>query len=154
MPRPLKILVRTLLIVALLAVAVPFGSTWSLDHRRAVRRRGGEDQEPTVAAAWVWLVRAQVAVVYAFAGLAKLQADWLVRAEPLRFWLPARRDLLPLVGRPPSLRPRPRRRLPPATRWPLLPPTPPRARKSSTAHARIAMGPTPFSLKRRSTCDA
>jgi hypothetical protein len=46
----------------------------------------------------VWLVRFQVGVVYAFAGLAKLQPDWLVRALPLDLGLPARADV-PLVGR-------------------------------------------------------
>ncbi|MCB0988311.1 MAG: HTTM domain-containing protein [Microthrixaceae bacterium] len=53
-------------------------------------------KEP-VAAVWVWLVRFQVAVVYSFAGLAKLQPDWLIHALPLRMWLPARADL-PVVG--------------------------------------------------------
>lgn len=43
------------------------------------------------------LLRAQVGVVYFFAGLAKLDHDWLVRGEPLRSWLAQRADL-PLVG--------------------------------------------------------
>jgi hypothetical protein len=43
-----------------------------------------------VARGWVWLLRFQVGVVYASAGLAKLQPDWLVHALPLRLWLPAR----------------------------------------------------------------
>ena len=47
----------------------------------------------TVPRGAVWLVRAQVAVVYVFAGLAKLHADWLWRALPLRLWLPARSGL-------------------------------------------------------------
>jgi vitamin K-dependent gamma-carboxylase len=55
------------------------------------------DGRPQVAAGWVWLIRFQVAVVYCFAGLAKLQPDWLVHALPLELWLPARADL-PVVG--------------------------------------------------------
>ncbi len=55
------------------------------------------DGRTRVAAGWVWLFRFQVGVVYSFAGLAKLQADWLIEALPLRMWLPARADL-PLVG--------------------------------------------------------
>jgi hypothetical protein len=48
--------------------------------------------------AWmVWLVRFQVGVVYVFAGLAKLQPDWLLHAQPLNIWLSARTDT-PLVG--------------------------------------------------------
>jgi hypothetical protein len=45
----------------------------------------------------LWLLRFQIAVVYVFAGLAKLNADWIFRAEPLRTWLAARADV-PLLG--------------------------------------------------------
>jgi vitamin K-dependent gamma-carboxylase len=55
------------------------------------------DGRPRVAAGWVWLIRFQVGVVYSFAGLAKLQPDWLIHALPLKLWLPARADL-PIVG--------------------------------------------------------
>jgi hypothetical protein len=79
-----------LTLVAALGVVVPLGASASLDARRA----GGPT---TIAQGWVWLIRFQVGVVYAFAGLAKLSGDWLVRAEPLRLWLPARAHL-PLVG--------------------------------------------------------
>lgn len=41
----------------------------------------------TVPAWSVWLLRFQVGVVYFFAGLAKLQGDWLLRGQPLRMWL-------------------------------------------------------------------
>lgn len=50
-----------------------------------------------IAAGWLWLARTQVAVVYVFAGLAKLNADWLFHALPLRLWLPTRSDV-PLIG--------------------------------------------------------
>jgi hypothetical protein len=43
------------------------------------------------------ILRFQVAVVYVFAGLAKFNADWLFRAQPLRIWLAARGDM-PLLG--------------------------------------------------------
>lgn len=45
----------------------------------------------------VWALRAQLAVVYVFAGIAKLNGDWLLRAEPLDTWLSARTDR-PLIG--------------------------------------------------------
>ena len=61
-------------------LAVPASARWSLD----ARRRG---PRPVPVGA-LWLVRAQVAVVYVFAGLAKLNADWLVHGQPLRMWLP------------------------------------------------------------------
>lgn len=48
--------------------------------------------------AWcTYLLRFQVAVVYVFAGLAKLTSDWLLHAQPLHIWLSARTSL-PLVG--------------------------------------------------------
>jgi hypothetical protein len=48
--------------------------------------------------AWVlYAFRAQVGLVYVYAGVAKLNADWLLRAQPLRAWLAASADL-PLVG--------------------------------------------------------
>lgn len=48
--------------------------------------------------AWKLLVlRAQVVTVYLWAGLAKLNADWLMRGEPLTTWLEARAQL-PLIG--------------------------------------------------------
>ena len=38
-----------------------------------------------------------VCMVYVFAGLAKVNSDWLLHAQPLRIWLPAKNDL-PLIG--------------------------------------------------------
>lgn len=75
------------LLAALLVVA-PAGRALSLD---AVRNGAAP-----VARGWVWMVRVQVGVVYAFAGLAKLQSEWLA-GRPLELWLPARGGL-PLVG--------------------------------------------------------
>lgn len=43
------------------------------------------------------LVRLQVGLVYFFGGVAKLQADWLLHAQPLRIWLPANDDF-PVLG--------------------------------------------------------
>jgi vitamin K-dependent gamma-carboxylase len=49
------------------------------------------------APAWaVWLFRLQFEVMYIFAGIVKVNADWL-RLEPLGMWL-ARRDDMPLIG--------------------------------------------------------
>ena len=48
--------------------------------------------------AWaVWVLRAQVGVVYVFAGIAKLNPDWLLHALPMRIWLYQHGDL-PEVG--------------------------------------------------------
>ena len=48
--------------------------------------------------AWcIGILRFQMAVVYVFAGIAKLNPDWLFEALPMRIWLPAKSHL-PIVG--------------------------------------------------------
>lgn len=48
--------------------------------------------------AWtIGLIRFQLGVVYFFAGLAKLNSDWLIDAQPMKTWLPAKSHL-PIVG--------------------------------------------------------
>lgn len=50
-----------------------------------------------VAPNWaLWLLRGQMAIVYVFGGLAKINPDWLA-GEPLRAWLAARTDF-PVIG--------------------------------------------------------
>lgn len=44
-----------------------------------------------------WIIMFQLGVVYCFAGVAKINADWLLEALPLRIWLPAHDDL-PIIG--------------------------------------------------------
>ena len=38
-------------------------------------------------------IKLLLAIVYFYAGLAKLNSDWLVRAMPLKIWLPSKYDL-------------------------------------------------------------
>lgn len=42
-------------------------------------------------------IRLMLGIVYVYAGLAKLNSDWLVNAMPLRIWLPAKNDI-PVIG--------------------------------------------------------
>lgn len=42
-------------------------------------------------------LKLMVGILYFYAGLAKLNSDWLLRAMPLKIWLPARNDL-PIIG--------------------------------------------------------
>jgi vitamin K-dependent gamma-carboxylase len=84
--------------MALLFAVLPLGRAWSVDawRRPALAR--------THHPAWVlWLLRFQVAVVYGFAGLAKLEPDWLLGGQPLGIWLSARHDTFligPLLAQP------------------------------------------------------
>jgi len=43
------------------------------------------------------VLKAFVCIVYVYAGLAKVNSDWLLHAQPLRIWLPAHNDM-PLIG--------------------------------------------------------
>jgi len=79
-------------LLAALLVVMPLGGTWSVDAwlRPAVRR--------SHVPRWVlWTLRFQFAVVYLYAGLAKLEGDWLLHGQPLGIWLAARDDF-PVLG--------------------------------------------------------
>jgi hypothetical protein len=79
-------------LLALLFVFLPLHATWSIDAWRkpSVRRE--------TLPAWVlWLLRAQIAIVYVNAGLAKATSDWLFGAQPLNIWLTARMHT-PIIG--------------------------------------------------------
>ncbi|MCB9685034.1 MAG: HTTM domain-containing protein [Alphaproteobacteria bacterium] len=56
-----------------------------------------DPRDRTVAPQVTWLLRLQIGLVWFWAGVAKLDGDWLLRAEPLDTWLHALADL-PLVG--------------------------------------------------------
>lgn len=79
-------------LAGVLLAVLPAHHRWSLDARA-----GRVGASRTVSAAVVWAFRGQLGVVYAFAGLAKLNADWLLRAQPLGLWL-ADRTHLPIIG--------------------------------------------------------
>lgn len=83
-------------LLAFLFVFVPSERVWSIDAWR--RQRRGLPTDASVPALSYWLLRAQMAVVYVYAGAAKLDADWLFRAEPLRTWLRARVESPWLAG--------------------------------------------------------
>ena len=79
-------------LVSLLMVFLPMHRSLSLDAKRQSGTLWGH------APAWaVWLLRVQLAAVYVFAGAAKLNADWLLGAQPLHIWLQDHTGL-PVVG--------------------------------------------------------
>ena len=79
-------------LAALLMIFLPLNRVASVDAWRNPRL-----SEEVVPAWTLWALRAQVGVVYIFAGIAKLNADWLFRAQPMRIWLYQHGDM-PLVG--------------------------------------------------------
>ena len=79
-------------LVAFLMIWLPANRLYSMDVllRPQLRR--------TYVPAWtVGILRFQVGIVYFFAGLAKLNTDWLINAEPMKTWLPAKSHI-PVVG--------------------------------------------------------
>jgi hypothetical protein len=65
---------------------------WSID---AGRRPAAA---VTTLPAWqTWWLRFQVGVLYLYAGLAKIESDWLFHAQPLNLWLPSHSGM-PIIG--------------------------------------------------------
>ncbi len=78
--------------VALLLIFLPAHRLSSLDVKL------GRVSEKEVGNHWfVNIIRLQLALVYFYAGVAKLNVDWLLHALPLKMWLPAQAQL-PVFG--------------------------------------------------------
>lgn len=79
-------------LLALLMSFMPLGGAYGVDAWLFPRSRR------TTLPAWcTYLLRFQIAVVYFYAGLAKLGGDWLLHAQPLSIWLSARTHV-PILG--------------------------------------------------------
>ena len=70
-------------------MVMPLGDHYSLDAWRRGRWHGRWPGWMT------WVLRAQLCVVYAWAGVAKCGADWLGHAQPMQIWMRSRADLMP-----------------------------------------------------------
>lgn len=46
---------------------------------------------------FIYILQLQIGIVYFFAGIAKINPDWLLHAQPLSIWLKSR-DYLPVIG--------------------------------------------------------
>ena len=77
-------------LLSFLLAFMPAHAVFSFDSQRS------SDRAPVVRRWTVWLLRTQVGIVYAYAGIAKLNPDWLA-GEPMRSWL-AERGTTPVVG--------------------------------------------------------
>jgi hypothetical protein len=79
-------------LLALLLCVVPAHRVWSIDAWLAKTR-----WSPTVPTWSLWLLRAQVGVVFIGASVAKWNGDW-IRGQPLNIWLGERTDFA-VIGR-------------------------------------------------------
>ncbi len=80
-------------LVSFLLIFVPANRYLSLD----VIRNPGTYRD-SVPGWCVYIFKMQLAVVYVYAGIFKIQTDWLVHALPLKIWLPAN-DQIPVLGK-------------------------------------------------------
>lgn len=78
-------------VICFLLIFLPAHAGFSLD---AWRKGRSFSRVPRFT---IDLLRLMMAILYVFAGLAKVNSDWLLQAQPLRTWLPAKNDL-PLLG--------------------------------------------------------
>lgn len=78
-------------IVAFVMIWLPANAAFSVDAWR-------KKQTYTMVSRYmVDSLRVIMTILYVYAGLAKLNSDWLLHAQPLKTWLPAKNDL-PIVG--------------------------------------------------------
>jgi hypothetical protein len=79
-------------IICFLLIIVPANTYFSLDVWR------NPSLQRTQIPVWIiWIFQAQLAFVYLYAGIAKINYTWLIEAMPLKIWLPAN-DKMPLIG--------------------------------------------------------
>lgn len=79
-------------LIGFLMIWLPANRDFSIDVRIWPRLK--RNMVPLWA---IGIIRLQIAVVYFFAGLAKLTPDWILEATPMKIWLPAKSHL-PLIG--------------------------------------------------------
>ncbi len=79
-------------VIAFVMMFLPAGNYFSVDAYKNPDRSFGKIPRWSVD-----ILKLLLAIVYFYAGLAKLNSDWLVNAMPLKIWLTAHTDL-PLVG--------------------------------------------------------
>jgi hypothetical protein len=80
-------------LVAFLMIFVPANAYYSLDVKL------GFVKSRTKIPAWsIDILKLQLGITYFYAGIAKLNADWLLKALPLKIWLPAKSHI-PLIGK-------------------------------------------------------
>ncbi len=78
-------------ILSFLLIFLPANAAFSID---AYRRK---KEYKTIPKWTIDSIKLLLGIVYFYAGLAKLNTDWLFRAQPLKIWLPSKYDL-PLIG--------------------------------------------------------
>jgi hypothetical protein len=79
-------------VIGFILIFLPANATFSVDAWRNPKISFQKVPSWTVD-----ILKLMLAIVYFYAGLAKLNSDWLIEAMPLKIWLPSNMDL-PLIG--------------------------------------------------------
>lgn len=79
-------------LISFLLIFLPAHAYYAIDAKQNAALRAQRIPKWSIDA-----VKLLLGIVYFYAGLAKLNSDWLVHAMPLKIWLPAKHDL-PLIG--------------------------------------------------------
>lgn len=79
-------------ILSFLMIFLPANAYYSLDAYRNPKRAFQYIPSWTINS-----IKLLLGIVYFYAGLAKLNSDWLIKAMPLKIWLPSKFDI-PLIG--------------------------------------------------------
>jgi len=79
-------------LICFMLIFLPAHTMFSVDARHNEAARAGE-----IPAWCIDCIRVLVCMLYFYAGIAKLNSDWLFEALPLKIWLPAKNDT-PLIG--------------------------------------------------------
>ena len=80
-------------LLAFLLIWMPADRVWALGPRRPKLKPG---EVATVPYWTIFLLRAQLFIVYFYAGIAKVNADWL-QGQPMHIWL-NETDTMPIIG--------------------------------------------------------
>ena len=79
-------------LLGFLLLLTPANRAFSLDVWR-----GSVKPSKTIPQFFIWIFILQIGIVYTYAGIAKLNSDWIFNALPLRIWLPEHHDF-PIIG--------------------------------------------------------
>ncbi len=79
-------------VLSFLMILLPANAYFSVDAARSPRKA-----YQYIPAWTINSIKLVLGIVYFYAGLAKLNSDWLVKAMPLKIWLPSKFDI-PLLG--------------------------------------------------------
>jgi|TARA_B110000285_G_scaffold222739_1_gene277284 hypothetical protein len=79
-------------VISFLLIFLPAGNYFAWDSLRGSRKSFLQIPKWNIDA-----IKLLLCLVYLFAGMAKLNSEWLLQAMPLKIWLPTKEDL-PLIG--------------------------------------------------------